>query len=292
MGKYMLVGVLTACAAFMAEAAVPFTPGAKTSTGRINTANGRRMGEMATRRENLELEAQRKMERADSRRILPPPGTTVDVAGLLADVDLERRIDALCGFEIGTIARGFRPKVNDGGDIVLTNKLARPFRNCKKAEVMYSQSNCALFSIKVFSEPLKMTDEEAKAEMQVMADAFKQKFGDKIEWGREMSCRIANKNTRSATAKKLMAGANGPAADNKRSKVSAIRLLATGQSLVISREKRKLVSMFSTRAPRAKDEYVWVFTVELKDELVKTLTRSALNPPPKVAPSKSDIDAL
>lgn len=102
-------------------------------------------------------------------------------------VDFAGRIDSLCGYEIGAVAKAsWRPKLDKDGNIVVTEKLKKPFRKCTHVELKYSKVNHALYSIRVFAPAQKkVTDDEAWAEVETMADALATKFGDKIVgWNR------------------------------------------------------------------------------------------------------------
>ena len=101
-------------------------------------------------------------------------------------IDLEGRIASLCGFEIGKIAKlPTHPKLDKDGNIIMTGKLAKPFRKCTQYELAYSKNNHALYSIRVLSPAQKKMDDEAVwAEVKEMAAAVKAKFGEKIlSWG-------------------------------------------------------------------------------------------------------------
>lgn len=97
-------------------------------------------------------------------------------------IDHSGRIMSLCGFEIGEIAKVPRhPVLDTDGNIVMTGKLAKPFRKCTQYEVKYSKVNHALYSIRVFSPAQKkMDDEAAAAEQDAMAAAVKTKFEGKV----------------------------------------------------------------------------------------------------------------
>ena len=110
-------------------------------------------------------------------------------------IDHSGRIMSLCGFEIGEIAKVPRhPVLDTDGNIVMTGKLAKPFRKCTQYELKYSKVNYALYSIRVFSPAQKkMDDEAAAAELAAMAAAVKAKFDDKIlSWLSLTNCRQAN----------------------------------------------------------------------------------------------------
>ena len=97
-------------------------------------------------------------------------------------IDHSGRILSLCGFEIGEIAKVPRhPVLDTDGNIVMTGKLAKPFRKCTQYELKYSKVNHALYSIRVFSPAQKkMDDEAAAAEQEAMAAAVKAKFEEQV----------------------------------------------------------------------------------------------------------------
>ena len=97
-------------------------------------------------------------------------------------IDHSGRILSLCGFEIGEIAKVPRhPVLDTDGNIVMTGKLAKPFRKCTQYELKYSKVNHALYSIRVFSPAQKKMDDEAAAvEQEAMAAAVKTKFEGKV----------------------------------------------------------------------------------------------------------------
>ena len=97
-------------------------------------------------------------------------------------IDHSGRIMSLCGFEIGEIAKVPRhPVLDKDGNIVMTGKLAKPFRKCTQYELKYSKVNHALYSIRVFSPAQKkMDDEAAAAEQEAMSEAVKTKFEGKV----------------------------------------------------------------------------------------------------------------
>ena len=97
-------------------------------------------------------------------------------------IDHSGRILSLCGFEIGEIAKVPRhPVLDKDGNIVMTGKLAKPFRKCTQYEVKYSKVNHALYAIRVFSPAQKKMDDEAvTAEQEAMSEAVKTKFEGKV----------------------------------------------------------------------------------------------------------------
>jgi len=97
-------------------------------------------------------------------------------------IDLSSRIDSLCGYKIGSIAKVSRhPQLDKDGNIVVTEKLKTPFRKCTQVELKYSKVNHALYYIRVFAPAQKkVTDEAASAEVEAMIGALKAKFEEKI----------------------------------------------------------------------------------------------------------------
>ena len=97
-------------------------------------------------------------------------------------INMSSRIDSLCGYEIGSIAKVSRhPQLDKDGNIVITEKLKTPFRKCTQVELKYSKVNHALYYIRVFAPAQKkVTDEAASAEAEAMSSAIKTKFGEKI----------------------------------------------------------------------------------------------------------------
>lgn len=97
-------------------------------------------------------------------------------------VDFTGRIDSLCGYEIGAVAKAsWRPKLDEDGNIVVTERLKKPFRKCTHVELKYSKVNHALYSIRLFAPAQKkVSDEDALAEVEAMADALATKFSGKL----------------------------------------------------------------------------------------------------------------
>lgn len=129
-----------------------------------------------------EKEARAKAKEISAEKLELPKDATCN--GL--PINLEGRIESLCGFEIGKIAKlPTHPKLDKDGNIIMTGKLAKPFRKCTQYELAYSKNNHALYSIRVFSPAQKkMDDEAAWTEVKDMAAAVKSKFGEKIlSWG-------------------------------------------------------------------------------------------------------------
>jgi hypothetical protein len=125
-------------------------------------------------------------------------------------INLEDRIESLCGFEIGAIAKlPWRPKLDKDGNIIMTGKLAKPFRKCTQYELTYSKKNHALYSIRIFSPAQKKIDDDAAwAEVKEMAAAVKAKFEGKILSWDEMngpfySSKMCSANLKACTCQTL-----------------------------------------------------------------------------------------
>jgi hypothetical protein len=110
----------------------------------------------------------------------------------------EGRIDSLCGYEIGAVAKAsWRPKLDEDGNIVVTERLKKPFRKCTHVELKYSKVNHALYSIRLFAPAQKkVSDEDALAEVEAMADALATKFSGKLSvqnclsWSNSKECYV------------------------------------------------------------------------------------------------------
>lgn len=146
-----------------------------------------------------EKQARAKAKGINAEKLELPKGATYN--GL--PINLEGRIESLCGFKIGEIAKLPRhPTLDKDGNIVMTGKLAKPFRKCTQYELTYSKNNHALYSIRVFSPAQKKMDNDAAwAEVKEMAAAVKAKFEEKIlSWG-EMNIQRAPSKTCTANLK-------------------------------------------------------------------------------------------
>lgn len=97
-------------------------------------------------------------------------------------IDNKSRIESLCGHELGQVVKvPVRPTLDDKGNILITQRLKKPFRKCTQVTLSYSHVNHALYGIKLFSEgDKKMSEGDAWQELETMADAIKAKFGDRI----------------------------------------------------------------------------------------------------------------
>jgi len=97
-------------------------------------------------------------------------------------INTSQRIDTLCGYELGTIIKvPVRPTIDNEGNILVVERLRKPFRKCTQVTLHYSSVNHALYGIELFSEgDVKMSQDEAWDELKEMAKALKSKFNDKI----------------------------------------------------------------------------------------------------------------
>ena len=179
-------------------------------------------------------------------------------------INKKGRIESLCGFTIGDVAKVSRsPTLDKDGNIVETGKLAKPFRNCTHYEVKYSAFNHALYSICVFSPAVAKMDEDAAAEeLDKMATALKIKFGDKIHyWNKSRSLYIASKGP--CTYQSLRVG-----------------------SFLKAIDKRNVLSGTTD----AREEKGWAFYISLTDRVMQEFDP---NPPkPKEQKDVEGIDAL
>ena len=180
-------------------------------------------------------------------------------------INKKGRIESLCGFTIGDIAKVPRlPTVDTDGNIVETGKLAKPFRNCTHYEVKYSAFNHALYSICVFSPAIAKMDEDAAAkELDTMATALKMKFADKIRHlSKYSSFYLAKMET------------------------------YTHQSLTVERYLKPIDKRHVLKGTTdAREEKGWAFSISLVDRAMQEF-----NPDPQVVPKPPEniegIDAL
>ena len=99
-------------------------------------------------------------------------------------VNFKGRLKSFCGYELGSIMkRPAKPTLDKHGNIIVTEKLRKPFRKCSQVELKYLKVNHALYSIRLFSPPQenRMSDEEVTSELNGMLDEFKAK----LELGKE-----------------------------------------------------------------------------------------------------------
>lgn len=100
------------------------------------------------------------------------------------------RIPSLCGYELGTIfKKGPAFEVDESGDIIVSGRLKKPFRKCNWVALRYSKHSGALYSIRIYSNPLENMDEaKAKSERDAIMEALRTKFNDKISgWHKSLS---------------------------------------------------------------------------------------------------------
>ena len=184
-------------------------------------------------------------------------------------INREARIESLCGFEIGEIAKLPRhPTLDKDGNIVMTGKLTKPFRKCTQYELKYSKSNHALYSIRVFSPAQKKMDDDAVwAEVKEMAAAVKAKFEEKIVSWVEV-------NIPNASSKTCIANPNTP----------------TFQSFEIRAGKSKIEKKGKLKGSvDARLEQGWAFSLVLVDRGIYDFVPEQPNPEDKVP---EGIDAL
>ena len=183
-------------------------------------------------------------------------------------IDMSSRIESLCGYEIGSIAKVPRhPKLDQNGNIVMTEKLKVPFRTCTQVELTYSKVNHALYSISVFSPAQKkMSDEAAWAEVEAMADAIKAKFGKKV--GALQKCNMASSKT-----------------------ITSNMNIFSFQSLSIMARPSTIEKRGELKGGGSSSESGWVFSVSLTDRAMRDF--KVEEPKPKSNEvSAQDVNAL
>ena len=182
-------------------------------------------------------------------------------------IDFTGRIDSLCGYEIGAVAKAsWRPKLDEDGNIVVTERLKKPFRKCTHVELKYSKVNHALYSIRLFAPAQKkVSDEDALAEVEAMADALATKFSGKLSveyclsWPNSKECYVQ------MSAKSF-----------QKLKVNAYK---------DNIEKRGVLKGTTAARP----ERGWAFSVTLTDRAMQVYGAEAPKPNKAVA---DDVDAL
>ena len=99
-------------------------------------------------------------------------------------VNLKGRIESFCGYELGSIVKlPAKPTLDKHGNIIVTERLKKPFHKCSQVELKYSKVNHALYSIRLFSpqQQKRMSDAEVTSELNGMLDELKAK----LELGKE-----------------------------------------------------------------------------------------------------------
>lgn len=182
-------------------------------------------------------------------------------------VDFTGRIDSLCGYEIGAVAKAsWRPKLDEDGNIVVTERLKKPFRKCTHVELKYSKVNHALYSIRLFAPAQKkVSDEDALAEVEAMADALATKFSGKL------------------SVQNCLSGPN--------SKECYVQMSAKSfQKLEVNAYKDNIEKRGALKGTTAaRPERGWAFSVTLTDRAMRDYGAEA--PKPNKA-SADDVDAL
>lgn len=94
-------------------------------------------------------------------------------------VNLKGRAESFCGYKLGAIVKPpAKPTLDKHGNIIVTERLKKPFHTCSQVELKYSKVNHALYSIRLFSPPqeTKMSDEEVTSELNGMLNELKAKL--------------------------------------------------------------------------------------------------------------------
>ena len=179
-------------------------------------------------------------------------------------LDSKSRIESLCGHELGQVAKlPARPTLDDNGNILITQRLKKPFRKCTQVTLSYSSVNHALYGIKLFSEgDKKMSEDDAWQELENMAEALKAKFGDQI---------------------------GGLAKERYSMSIGVHMGLYSAQQLSLSVRKVELVKKSSMKGTAP--EKGWVFTVSLVDRAMWAYDPESGSAAP-TASSPAGADAL
>ena len=185
---------------------------------------------------------------------------------------MSSRIESLCGYEIGSIAKVSRhPQLDKDGNIVITEKLKTPFRKCTQVELKYSKVNHALYYIRVFAPAQKkVTDEAASAEVEAMSGALKTKFDEKISEFTKLDF---------ASEKTYRANMNVPP------------LQSSFQTLEVRGYKDNIEKRGVLKGSAdARKELGWAFSITLEDRAMQSFVPDTLKPANDV--SQKDVDAL
>lgn len=168
----------------------------------------------------------------------------------------ECRIDSLCGYEPGKIApKVSRPTVDDNGDIIVTEKLKKPFRLCNRVTLRYSAKNSALYSIRLFSDPQSKLDENAAwEELTSMTEAFSAKFGDRIT--------------------KWLGGKAFKRSDAQFSGIS-------GQKVVAKMIQKDVPQRAALKGTADKKQTCWELSLTLEDDFIKNADLDEVSAAPK-----------
>jgi len=183
-------------------------------------------------------------------------------------INMSSRIESLCGYEIGSIAKVSRhPQLDKDGNIVITEKLKTPFRKCTQVELKYSKVNHALYYIRVFAPAQKkVTDEVAMAEVEAMGGALKTKFDEKIS-------DFMKYDTPSAKS------------------YSAHMHINSCQSLEVRGYKDNIEKRGVLKGSAdARKELGWAFSITLEDRAMQSFVPDTPKPANDV--SQKDVDAL
>ena len=163
----------------------------------------------------------------------------------LNGVDPAMRIESLCGYDIGAVAKlpAF-PKVDEEGNVVVETGLKKPFCLCDKARLKYSHINNALYSITLYSDANPdFGDDAAASEVSAMMDALSKKFPGQIKKWQGSSASI-----------KAKFGGNA------------------GQSLKVERFKADYRKPGTLKGPSdGKLRKEWAFSVTLEDDTIKNV---------------------
>ena len=114
----------------------------------------------------------------DGRKLVLPKNPNDSTIPINFDVNLKGRVESFYGYELGAIVElPAEPTLDKHGNIIVTERLKKPFHKYSQVELKYSKVNHALYSIRLFS-PLekRMSDEELIVEFNGIVDEFRAKL--------------------------------------------------------------------------------------------------------------------
>lgn len=170
----------------------------------------------------------------------------------------EARIPRLCGFTFGAVKRLplTKTRVNELGELTVEGMLKTPFRSCGNYRLCYARQNQALTAVELWSEPVGgISEARALTELKAMEEVFFTKFKASFDPKRPIDrAGRFDQDGRFVEEAKFRAA-------------SAQRL-----SFVIERkESERRGVLHRDGAPKL---VTYIFKIELRDELVPSLTGS------------------
>lgn len=131
-----------------------------------------------------EKDAAKPTTRTDKKLLVLPNNPKDGVIPVNFPVNFKGRIRSFLGYELGTIIKlPANPTLDKHGNIILTEKLKKPFCDCSDVELRYSSINHALYSIRAFTplQKKEMSDEEVTSELNGIAEKLKVLLGGEVD---------------------------------------------------------------------------------------------------------------